>query len=81
MDATTSVISAQSPALYSQRDVTALCSFSRSQLYKLVAGHRFPVPAVVLGPRFTRWKASDVQAWLADPQGWITAHVESVVTA
>lgn len=71
MDATNTQ---QQPALYSQRDILACGKFSKSHLYNLMARGQFPQPALRCGPRFTRWKASDVQEWLTDPQGWITAH-------
>jgi len=64
-------------ALYSQSDITALGSFSRSHLYNLVALGRFPAPALRLGPRFTRWSAAEVDAWFADPAAWIAAHAKA----
>lgn len=60
--------------LYTQTDITTRCRFSKSHLYNLIERGHFPPAALRCGPRFTRWKACDVQAWLADPQGWIAAH-------
>lgn len=60
--------------LYALPDILALGKFSKSQAYNLVSRGHFPKPALVLGPRFTRWSAADVDAWLADPQAWIAAH-------
>lgn len=36
------------------------------------------LPPVLRAPRFTRWRKSDVDAWLADPAGWIAAHAQEV---
>ena len=58
-------------------DITKLGRFSKAHLYSMLGRGQFPQPALRCGPRFTRWKASDVQAWLADPQGWINAHAET----
>ncbi|MEN9780738.1 MAG: hypothetical protein RL014_1886 [Pseudomonadota bacterium] len=63
-----------SVALYTQRDVIARCNFSKSHLYNLIARCQFPQPALRCGPRFTRWSASEVNAWLLDPAGWIRQH-------
>jgi len=67
--------------LYTQTDITTRCRFSKSHLYNLIERGHFPPAALRCGPRFTRWKACDVQAWLSDPQGWIAAHAETEVTA
>ena len=60
--------------LMASREVTKTACISRAHLYNLVARGQFPQPALRVGPRFTRWKACDVYAWLADPQGWIKNH-------
>ena len=52
-------------------DITARGRFSKTHLYNLLARGQFPAPAVRDGPRFTRWRASDVDAWFADPAGWM----------
>lgn len=67
----------QTRALLSQREVVAICGFSKSQLYKLVATRRFPAAAVVMGPRFTRWRTDDVAQWLECPIEWQTSHSPS----
>ncbi len=64
----------QGQDLFTQTDITTRCRFSKSHLYNLIARGQFPQPALRQGPRFTRWKSSDVHAWIADPQGWINAH-------
>lgn len=64
-------------ALYSQPDITARGRFSKSHLYAMIARGQFPAPALRCGPRFTRWTAADVDAWFADPSGWIAAHAPS----
>lgn len=75
---TSSGTKAASQALYSQPEITARGSFSKSHLYAMVARGHFPCPALRCGPRFTRWAASDVEAWFADPAGWIAAHAKQV---
>ena len=52
-------------------DITARGKFSKTHLYNLLARGQFPAPAVRSGPRFTRWNAADVDAWFADPAGWM----------
>jgi prophage regulatory protein len=74
MDATIEPRPGQSQALYSQHDITGRGKFSKSHLYNLMARGQFPQPVLRLGPRFTRWDALEVDAWLADPAGWIAAH-------
>lgn len=68
-------------ALYAQPDILTRGKFSKSHLYNLMARGQFPQPALRCGPRFTRWSAAEVDAWLSDPQGWITAHAETEVAA
>lgn len=63
--------------LYAQPDILSRGKFSKSHLYNLMARGQFPQPALRCGPRFTRWAASDVDAWLADPKGWIERHSEA----
>jgi predicted DNA-binding transcriptional regulator AlpA len=67
--------------LMASKEIVTTVKISRAHLHALVREKRFPAPALRIGPRYTRWKASDVQAWLADPQGWQGAHTESAVTA
>jgi len=62
------------PRLYNLRDVTELCRFSKSHLYNLMQRGQFPQPSFRNGPRFTRWTAADVHAWLEDPAAWISAN-------
>ena len=61
-------------ALYALPDITARGRFSKSHLYNLMERGQFPQPCLRCGPRFTRWSASEVDAWLADPQGWMVAN-------
>ena len=60
--------------LLSAKNIIPLVGSSRAHFYDLVREGKFPAPAFRDGPRFTRWRASDVQAWLTDPQAWIDAH-------
>lgn len=64
------------PGLYAQPDILALGKFSKSHLHNMMARGQFPQPGLRCGPRFTRWKAADVDAWFADPAAWIAAHAE-----
>ena len=65
--------------LMAAKEIVKTANISRAHLYNLMARGQFPQPALRCGPRFTRWKACDVQAWLADPQGFMTTHAESAV--
>jgi predicted DNA-binding transcriptional regulator AlpA len=70
-----------SPLLYALPDITARGRFSKSHLYALLARGHFPKAALVLGPRFTRWSAVEVDQWFADPARWIAEHTEQKATA
>lgn len=48
----------------------------RSKLFADVKNRRFPAPAI-RGGRFTRWRMSDIQAWIADPAGWIARNADA----
>mgnify|MGYP001078529408 CR=1 FL=1 len=65
--------------LYRVTDITARGKFSKTHLYNLLARGHFPEPAIRSGPRFTRWNAADVDAWFADPAGWM-ARAEATKT-
>ena len=76
MPATISKNTATPPAperLVSVKDVCAITGAGRSWVFKKTAAREFPQP-VRIGTRFTRWKAGEVHAWLADPQSWIAAN-------
>ncbi len=45
-------------------DVAALCSLSKSEIYKRVKRDEFP-RAVSIGPRAVRWKQSAIHLWIA----------------
>ena len=72
---------AHSGGLYTQNDITARGAFSKSHLYNMISRGHFPAPALKMGPRFTRWSANAVDAWLADPAAWIAAHDAGKVAA
>lgn len=55
--------------LITDKEVAHLLGASRSWPWKLTAAGKFPKP-LKLSTRCTRWRLSDVQAWMADPQGW-----------
>lgn len=71
MDPTSSTGPQRCAALYALPDLLKLGSFSKSHLYNLMQRGCFPKPVVRVGPRFTRWSASSVHEWFADPQGWM----------
>lgn len=48
----------------------------RSYLYARMRQGKFPSPAIQ-SARFTRWRLSDVQAWISDPAGWIERHAQT----
>lgn len=45
-------------------EVEATVGFKKSHIYSLVKQGRFPAPVAIGTSR--RWKASDVQAWIAE---------------
>lgn len=55
-------------ALLKLRTVQALTGLSRSTIYARLSRNEFPQP-VRLGARCTRFRAGDVQAWLAAQAG------------
>ncbi|WP_345797154.1 AlpA family phage regulatory protein [Castellaniella sp. MT123] len=58
--------------LITDREVSRLLGASRSWPWKLVRDGRFPQP-IRLSARCTRWRLSDVRAYMADPQGWVAS--------
>jgi predicted DNA-binding transcriptional regulator AlpA len=44
-------------------DVCRIVGMSKSMVFALTARNEFPVP-VRRGPRWTRWRANDVVAWV-----------------
>lgn len=63
-------------ALCSQPDILERGKFSKSHLYNLMARGQFPQPCLRMGPRFTRWSSSDVDAFFAEPAAWIAANAK-----
>ncbi|MGO3741193.1 helix-turn-helix transcriptional regulator [Kerstersia sp.] len=55
------------------REVADLLGASRSWPWKLVQDGRLPAP-IRLTERCTRWRLSEIRAWMADPQGWQAAN-------
>jgi prophage regulatory protein len=55
--------------LITDREVAHLLGASRSWPWKLARDGRFPKP-IQLSSRCTRWRLSDVQAFMANPQSW-----------
>ena len=73
MDTTTDTQATPARALYAQPDILSRGRFSKSHLYNLMARGKFPKPLFTDGPRFTRWSAPEVDAWMSDPRGWMVA--------
>jgi predicted DNA-binding transcriptional regulator AlpA len=67
------------PSLIALSTILTLAECSKSHVYNLIKRGNFPQPVLRCGPRFTRWAASDVYAWAANPQGWIDAHAKEGV--
>lgn len=59
--------------LISDKEVAHLISASRSWPWKLARDGKFPQP-IKLSERCTRWRMSDVRAWMADPMAWQAAN-------
>jgi predicted DNA-binding transcriptional regulator AlpA len=53
--------------MMSVKDVCVQLRISKSHWHQLVAEGKAPRPAIQL-PRFTRWRSSDVLAWIAAQQ-------------
>jgi predicted DNA-binding transcriptional regulator AlpA len=62
-----------SRAFISAVEIRGLTGDSHSGFYKKLRDGKFPAPALRDGPRYTRWKASDVAEYLRDPQAWLAA--------
>lgn len=61
---TTTTITQTQPDLLTAKAVCARISFCLAYLYRMVNEGRFPKP-VKIGKRAVRWRAADVDAWLA----------------
>jgi len=57
---------AASDSLIDVKTAADKCGMKRSHLYARLRRGEFPAPAIRTG-RFTRWRLSDVQAWIANP--------------
>ena len=57
----------QSP-LMRATEIMAFCTMSRSHFFNLIQKGEFPEPCIKR-PRFTRWRRTDVLAWLAKEMG------------
>ena len=68
-------------ALCALPDILARGKFSKSHLYNLLARGQFVKPCLVMGPRFTRWNAIEVDQWFSDPARWIAEHANRGVAA
>lgn len=51
---------------------------SRAHHHQTVREGKFPAPAI-RSPRYSRWRGSDVKAYLDDPQGWVLANSQKEV--
>ena len=54
-------------SLMSARDICTRLRVSKSHWWAMVAEGKAPFPAI-RGPRFTRWRAADVAAWINSQQ-------------
>ena len=55
--------------LITDKEVAHLLGSSRSWPWKLAQDGRFPKP-IKLTPKFTRWRLSEVLAWINNPDAW-----------
>jgi len=55
---------ASAPRLLSMRQVTAMTTYSRPSIYRLIARQKFPKP-LKLGDVKIAFRADEVEAWLA----------------
>lgn len=62
----------QQDRLIDVKEVCAITGTGRSWVHEKTTAQQFPQP-IRLGPRYTRWRASEVSAWVADPTGWAQA--------
>lgn len=58
-------------------DILVRCNLSKSFLYVLLKKGAFPEPAIRIGSKFTRWRSSDVDGWLRDPQNWTSQKTQT----
>lgn len=61
--------------LMAVKEIVLTTKVSRAHWHSLVKAGKAPPPVIRIGTRYTRWRASDVQSWLANPQAWIDANV------
>lgn len=61
--------------LITDKEVAHLLGASRSWPWKLAQDGRLPAP-IRLTERCTRWRLSEIRAWMADPQGWQAANAQ-----
>ncbi|CAM3793903.1 AlpA family transcriptional regulator [Kerstersia gyiorum] len=59
--------------LITDKEVAHLLGASRSWPWKLAQDGRLPAP-IRITERCTRWRLSEIRAWMADPQGWQAAN-------
>lgn len=50
--------------LLRRQEVEAITGFACSSIYRLMRAGLFPEP-VKIGPKSVRWRASEIEAWLA----------------
>tara|TARA_B110000093_G_C12639092_1_gene273468 strand:+ start:183 stop:413 length:231 start_codon:yes stop_codon:yes gene_type:complete len=51
-----------------RQEIEAMLSVSRATIYRWTKEGSFP-PAIQLGANMVRWKASHIEAWLAEREG------------
>lgn len=63
------------PAFYRMADLVRITGLSRATLYRRIDEGRFP-PPVHLGGRACGWRASALQEWIDDPEGYAALRSE-----
>ena len=46
-----------------REEVETICGLTRSTIYRLMRGNRFPLPKR-LGPRAVRWSATEIESFI-----------------
>lgn len=61
--------------LMAAKEIEKVVKISHAHWYNLVKQGKAPAPVIRIPPRYTRWRASDVQAWVQSPSTWIASNL------
>jgi predicted DNA-binding transcriptional regulator AlpA len=51
--------------------IAALLDCTKQHVFAMAVRKEIPAPVLRGNARFTRWRAADIRAYLADPAGWM----------